>query len=191
MNDMASTPSDSVPHPAAHNLVATYETPEQARAALQMLERKGLDGGAIELFGPGVAAAKGPVTGVRQGQTDMEATKAVGKRFSAVSAVVAVFGAVVGGLLGLVIGGHGTEILVGALGGFIVGGLLGFVWGGFSALSVNEQWEETFDPATGETSVAVHSEDPAEIETAVEALRGSAARRLATCGPDGTLRDVA
>ena len=182
MNDMSKM--------AAHNVVATYRSPDGARAALTMLERKGVEGADIELFGPGMAAAERPMTNDELRHADMESTKDLGKRFTAVSFVVAVAGAGLGALLGYLIADGTTGLLVGAIGGFIVGGLLGFLYGGYSNLPTNEQWEDTY-AGEGETSLAVHSDDPGEIETALEALKGTDATRVATCGPDGQLRDVA
>ena len=175
---------------AAHNVVATYRDPEGARAALTMLERKGVEGADIELFGPGMAASEQPMTNDEMRHTDMDAAGDIGKRFSAVSFTVAIVGAALGALLGYLIADGTTGLLMGAIGGFIVGGLLGFLYGGYSNLPTNEQWEDTY-AGTGETSLAVHSDDPGEIETALEALKGTDATRVATCGADGQLRDVA
>ena len=175
---------------AAHNVVATYPSPDEARNALTMLERKGVEGADIELFGPGMAAADRPLTNDEMRKTDMDAAGDLGKRFTAVSAVVALAGGGLGALLGYLIAGDATGLLMGAIGGVVVGGLLGFLYGGYANLPTNEQWEDTY-AGEGETSLAVHSDDPGEIETALDALKGTKAKRLATCGPDGQLRDVA
>lgn len=182
MNDMSKI--------AAHNVVATYRSPDGARAALTMLERKGVEGSDIELFGPGMDAAQLPMTNDEMRDTDMQSTTDFGRRFTAVAFVVAVAGAGLGALLGYLIADDTTGLLMGAIGGFIVGGLLGFLYGGYTILPTNEQWEDTY-AGTGETSVAVHSNDPREIETALAALRGTDATRVATCGRDGHLSDVA
>lgn len=190
MSDTARSASGNGPRFAAHNVVATYPSPDEARSALTMLERKGVEGAAIELFGPGVAAADRPLTNDEMRKTDMGAAGDLGRRFVAVSAVVALAGGGLGALLGYLIAGDATGALVGALGGVIVGGLLGFLYGGYGNLPTNEQWEDTY-AGTGETSLAVHSDDPAQVESALDALRGTKAKRLATCGPEGQLRDVA
>jgi outer membrane lipoprotein SlyB len=164
---------------AKFNLVATFATPEQARAALQALERKGVEAADIELFGPGIESGKRPVTNDEQQAIDMESTATVAKRFTAVSAALAVVGAVIGGVLGAVVSdGYGGGILAGVLGGFIVGGLLGFLWGGYGSLPVNEQFADTFQSEGGETKVAVHADDEQVIDLAKETLRGSDARSL-------------
>lgn len=176
---------------AEHNVVATYAGPEAARAAVEALERKGVESGDIELFGPGIDNARQPLTNDEQRSADIRTGLAVGKPMTITSAVAAVVGAVVFGGVGWLIAGDGTGVLVGAVGGFIVVGLLGFLYGGFAALPVSEEWGDTFASAGGETSVAVHSARADEIDTAVEALKGSDARRLATFGQDRRLRDVA
>lgn len=190
MSDMAGSDPGSSPRLAAHNVVATYPSPDEARSALTMLERKGVEGADIELFGPGMAAAEGPLTNDELRTTDLDAAGALGVRFAAVSAGVALVGGGVGALVGYLIATDATGLLVGGIGGVIVGGLLGFLYGGYANLPTNEQWEDTY-AGTGETSLAVHSDDAGQIASALDALRKTKAKRLATCGPDGQLRDVA
>jgi hypothetical protein len=184
-------PSAGSPRFAEHNLVATYSSAEQARAALQMLERKGVEASDIELFGPGIEAAGQAMTNDEMHDADVALTTAVGKRLGVGIFAGAIIGAIIGVVLGAVIGGNATAMTMGGFAGAAAGVALGFFWSGYSGLPVNEQFEETFQGPGGETSVAVHSSDPSEIETAVAALKGSDAKRLATCGPDGQLRDVA
>ena len=188
MSDMQS-PAGS-PRFAEHNLVATYATAEQARAALQMLERKGVEAGDIELFGPGIEAAQQPQTNDEQRAADMAVTTSVGKRLSVGIFTGAILGAIIGAVLGRLIGDSSTAMVMGAFAGAAAGVALGFLYSGYSGLPVNEQFEETFAGDGGETSVAVRSKDASHIETAIQALKGSDAQRLATCGPDGNLSDV-
>lgn len=161
-----------------HNLVATYATPEQARAALQVLERKGVEAADIELFGPGMESGKRPVTNDEQHDVDMASTRAVAARFSATSFALALVGAVVGMVVAGVVSDWSSGTVAGGLGGFIVGGLLGFLWGGYAALPFNEQFADTFGGDGGETSVAVHADDEHVIERARAALAGSDARTI-------------
>lgn len=175
---------------AEHNLVATYASPEQARSALQMLERKGVEAGDIELFGPGMRNADLPQTNQEQQAADVAMTTDVGKRLTVGIFGGAIIGAVIGAIIGLVIDGGGRGLVVGAIGGAVVGVALGFFYSGYSGLPVNEQFAETFQSDGGETSLSVRSEDPAHIDKALEALRGSDAKRLALCGPDGQLHDA-
>lgn len=186
-DDRSGTPKMSF---SEHNVVATYASPDDARAALTMLERKGVEGADIELLGPGVARSQQPLTNEELREVDMEASKDIGKRFTAVSVVVSIVGIVVGGLLGWIIAGDATGLLVGALGGWIVGGILGFLFGGYGSLPTNPQWEDTFASDHGETMLAVRSENPEDIEVALDALRGTDAKRLRRCGRDGHLRDL-
>jgi hypothetical protein len=198
MNETANT-GTPVPHDArrgpsrfaAHNVVATFDGPDEARAALMLLERRGVESGDIELFGPGMDGADLPLTNEEQRATDGAAVTAVERRGGLGILLGAIAGAVVGGGIAAVASGNSAPILAGALAGALLLGALGFLWGGFSAMTVNEQWGDTFAPGDGETSVAVHSDDAAEVETALDALRSAHARRLATCGRDGRLRDVA
>jgi hypothetical protein len=175
---------------ADHNLVATYDSPDAARAALTMLERHGVESLDIELFGPGIDSAHQPITNDEQRKVDMDATADVAKRFSIISFVAAVVGAVVVGVIGGMIG-HFTGAVVGALGGFIVFGYLGFLWGGYGSLPASDEWGDTYASAGGPTSLAVHAAREAEIDTALQALKGTAPTRLARCGRDGQLHDVA
>jgi hypothetical protein len=176
---------------ATHNVVATFGGPDEARAALVMLERRGVEAGDIELFGPGMDGSELPLTNDEQRETDNAAITAIERRGILGILVGAVTGAVIGGGIAAVASGEAGPVLAGALAGALLVGALGFLWGGFSGMSASEQWGDTFAPGAGETSVAVHSDDAAEVETALEALRSAHARRLATCGPDGRLRDVA
>ena len=176
---------------AAHNVVATFDGPDSARRALVLLERKGVEAGDIELFGPGMTTTEQPLTNDEQRSADDAALVEVEKRGVAGIVLGAVAGAVFGGIVAGAAAGGATAVVASALAGALLLGALGFLWGVFSGMSVNEQWAETFEGGEGETSIAVHSDDPAEVETALETLRRAHAHRLATCGADGQLRDVA
>jgi hypothetical protein len=176
---------------ADHNLVATYESSDEARAALTMLERHGVESGDIELFGPGMAAAREPITNDEQRKVDLDTSGAVGRRVLKFVPVLALVLGVIGAVAGAQIGGKAVHTITGAVCGVVVGAALGLFYGGYTKLPVNEEWGETFETTRGVVSVAVHSEDRSEIETALEALKGTAAKRLATCGRDGQLQDVA
>src|SRR6266540_1454253 len=84
---------------ADHNIVATYPSPEAARAALTTLERKGVEAADIELFGPGMDAATMPITNDEQRGADMNMTGAIARR----AAVGVMIGALIGAFLGFVI----------------------------------------------------------------------------------------
>jgi hypothetical protein len=176
---------------ADHNLVATYPSPADARDAMVRLERRGIEAGDIELFGPGLRMADMPVTNDEQRDADIAVIGTVERR----AVIGVVMGAILGAALGIgaaaVLSGDAGPLVGGAGGGALVGAVLGFLYAGYSGLPVNDQWQETFQDDSGTTSVAVHSTDEHEIEVALAALRDTHALRLATCGRDGRLRDVA
>lgn len=176
---------------ADHNIVATYPSPEEARAALTALERKGVEAADIELFGPGMEAATMPITNDEQRGADMNATGAIARRASVGVAIGALLGALLGFVITWVVSDSAGMMLGAAVAGFVAGGPLGFLYSGYSGLTVSEEWGETFEGRSGETSVAVHSTDRREAERALDALRATHAHRLRTCGRDGRLREVA
>jgi hypothetical protein len=182
---------------AAHNMIAVYPDVEAAREAVTRLERKGIEAGNIELLGAAAEGAAEPQTNIEQRTADMAVTGAVGRR-SAIGIVIgAVVGAVVVGLATLAIdaavdlpGPTGTVVLMGALGGALFGGFGGLFYGGATGLPVSDAWSETFEAVKqGQTAVAVHSQQPDQVEDALDALRDTGATRLARFGPDGTLHD--
>lgn len=181
---------------AAHNVIAVYPTVEAAREAVTRLERKGIEGGNIELLGAAAEGAAEPQTNLEQRRADMAMTGEVGRR-SAVGIVIgAVIGAVVVAGAALLadaifdIGPNGGVALMGALGGALFGGFAGFFYGGASGLPVSDAWSETFEAVEqGQTAVAVHSQRVDQVQDAVDALRDTGATRLSRFGPDGKLRD--
>jgi len=174
-----------------HNVIATFDAPQQARAALVVLERRGIEADDIELFGAGLRMAQLPVTNDELRDVDMGALVEIEKRGVVGGVIGAILGVLIGGGIALAVSGSGAAVAGSAVAGALFLGAIGFLWGGFSGMSVNEQWGETFERAGGETSVAVHCHDAREEAVALEALRHARARRLATCGRDGQLRDVA
>ncbi|MBA3303268.1 MAG: hypothetical protein H0U26_05275, partial [Acidimicrobiia bacterium] len=78
--------------PGEHHLIVVYADAGQARKAVVELERKGVEGGNIEVAGPGTAGAGPPETDADQLDADMEMTGNVAKR----SLTGIVLGAVVG-----------------------------------------------------------------------------------------------
>jgi outer membrane lipoprotein SlyB len=174
-----------------HNVVATFDGAAAARAALVLLERRGIEADDIELFGPGMTRIEAPLINDDQRAVDVDVLKAMERRWIAGVAVGAVVGAIIGAVIAAAASGGPTPVVGAAVAGALLVGALGFLWAGFSGMSANEQWGETFEGDGGETSVVVHSDDPHEVETALAALRAAHARHLATCGADGNLHDVA
>ena len=183
---------------APFNVVATYRSAEEARAAITALERSGgVEAGDIELLG--VDGAGAPRTNEAQRDVDMAVTGAVAKR----SGVGILIGAVVGGLIGLLGGWLVFEVfdLVddmttagvfgAAIAGAAVGALLGMFYGGASGLPVSEAWGETFEAVkTGATCVAVHTHQQDEADAALDALKKTNPAKLGRFGSDGRLQAV-
>ena len=175
---------------ALYNLVATYPDAEHARVAMTALERRGVEAERIELLGAPVASARSAPSEDRALEKDLATTGRVG-RFGAVGALLgAVVGAVLAVLVYLLIGPDvGAGAVASAIGGALLGGALGGFWGGGAALPVNEQWEDTFDPAAqGPTRVAVSTDDESEFESARAALAGSHATTVEEFGPSDSTR---
>ena len=180
---------------ASHNMIAVYPTVEAAREAVTRLERKGIEAGNIELLGAAAEGASEPQTNLEQRQADMAMTGRVGRR-SAIGIVIgAVVGAVVVAVAALIadaifeIGPTGGVLLMGALGGALFGGFGGLFYGGATGLPVSDAWSETFEAVKqGQTAVAVHSQRPAQVQDALDALRDTGATRLSRFGPDGKLQ---
>jgi len=143
-------------------VVVTYRDPEAARRAITTLERHGVDADRIHLIdAPGVRA---PKTDAAQNEPDMAVTREVATRSAVVSFVVALVVGLIGGAIGYALSdGDSAATAMGALGGFIVGGLLGFLWGGYSGIAVSDEWAETFE-AQGPATLAVTVDDDQVID---------------------------
>lgn len=183
---------------SAHNVIAVYPTVEKAREAMTTLERKGIEAGNIELLGPGMDGAAEAQTNAEQREADMSMTGEIGKR-SAVGVVVgAILGALIVGAAAAAadamfdVGDSAAQVILGgAIGGALIGAFAGFFYGGATGLPVNDAFGETFEAVRGgKTCVAVHSEEPDQVQTAIEALRGSGHTRMAKFGPDGKTTEV-
>ena len=175
---------------AEHNLVATYPSPVEARAAMVRLERHGVEANNIELFGPGLRMSEMPVTNDEQRAVDIAALGSVERRIAIGALLGALLGAAIGLGAAVAISGGAGPMVGAAGGGLLIGALLGFLFAAYSGLPVNDQWEETFQ-SDGSTSVAVHCANEHKLDVALKLLRGTHPERLATCGPDGQLSDVA
>lgn len=182
---------------APHNVIADYPDVEAARAAITALERKGVEAGNIELFGPGTEGADVPWTNVEQREADLSTVAAVSKRSLAGIVVGALVGTVLGALLSWLahelfdVGETLRSVVAGgAIGGALFGAFGGFFYGGATGLPVSDAWSDTFQPVEGgRTSVAVHSDDQDQVDKATAALRPTDPLRLARYGPDGEVDD--
>ena len=184
---------------APYNVLATYRSADDARAAITALERNGgVEAGDIELLGAdGVGAAR---TNEAQREIDLAQTGAIAKR----SGIGIVTGALIGGLLGLLGGWLVFEVfdlvddmttagIAGAaIAGAAAGALLGLFYGGATGLPVSDAWGETFEAVkSGSTCIAVHTHEESSAEAALEVLRKTSPAKLGRFGSDGRLHEVA
>jgi hypothetical protein len=182
----------------ANDVIAIYPDIDAARAAITILERHGVEGGAIELDVPG--AERRPLSNEAQRDADMEATGKVGKR----AGVGFVGGALIGALIGALLGAAASAVfdlytplalgLGGALGGAIFGGYAGGFYGGATGLPVSEAWGETYNAeasdGTGQPRLAVHTGDRTKVDDVVQALRGTGPLSLRRADEQGRLADA-
>jgi hypothetical protein len=185
-------------HAQANDVVATYADLESARAAITLLERHGVEGGAIELVVPG--EDERALTNDAMRDVDMQATGNVGKR----AGIGLLGGAVLGAVIGAVLGALASSVfdiydtLPMAIGGALALGAMGAYAGGFyggaSGLPVSDAWGETFDAEhqrpTGQPRLAVHTGDRSKVDDVVEALRGTGALSLRRADDQGRLVDA-
>ena len=143
-------------------VLVTYKDPESARKAIRTLESHGLDAAHIHLaYAPDAHVAK---TDEAMREPDMAMAGEVGRRSLATAAVLSLVLGAVGGAIGwFASGGDQTGAAIGAAGGFMAGGALGFFYGGASALSVSEEWGDTFE-TTGETTLTLTVPDDEIID---------------------------
>jgi hypothetical protein len=161
---------------AEHNVVASFPDMESGAAAVDALERGGIDGASISLLGKAVeeAAAETETT-----ERDAGVAERVGKR----AAIGAAAGTAAGGLTGFLAGLAafaipgvgpvvGTGVWAATAAGAVAGGGVGGVVGGVSAIDMTEAWELTQEAVrAGRVMVGVHSEDRAISEKGEEILR--------------------
>ncbi len=178
--------------PTAHNVVATFDTPEQARDALEGLSRAGFDADKISLVGHNAAeVASDPDTRLR----DLEATGEVAKKAATAGAVGSVLGALAGAAAVIIPGVGpviGTGIFAALAAGGIAGGTVGGMVGGIASMELSESWELTFQEAlrSGKALVAVHTESDDEAREAEEVLEKEQPETIEHLDPDGnSLRD--
>ncbi len=181
-----------------NDIVATYADVESARAAITILERHGVEGGAISLDVPG--AEHQPLSNEAQRDADMEATGKVGRR----AGVGLVGGALIGAILGAALGAAASAVfdlytpmamaLAGALGGGMFGAFAGVFYGGASGLPVSEAWGDSYNAEssdqTGAPRLSVRSVEPDKLDEVVQALRGTGAISLQRADDQGRLADA-
>jgi hypothetical protein len=161
---------------APHNVVAVFPGMQQAREAIDALERGGIEAAEVSLLGP---AAEEAAEHLDTRDRDAGMAERVGSR----ATVGAVAGGATGGLAGFLAGlaafaipGVGPVLGAGVwaatIGGAVAGGSVGGVIGGYSAVDMNEAYELTYESVrAGRVVVGVHSEDPAHVQKGEEILR--------------------
>lgn len=150
-------------------IIATYRDLDRAREAMTALERRGVGSDAVSLEGgaPARAAAEHDTS-----RRDGRMVAQVGKRAFMGIAVGSVLGAVLAGVIGLLVFGSLWPVVGSAIAGGIAGGALGLALAGYGTPAVSEEWELTHeDEPGGDVRVRVRSDEPDELERAAEVLR--------------------
>ncbi|HXF36070.1 MAG TPA: hypothetical protein VNO17_02680, partial [Actinomycetota bacterium] len=154
-------------------VVARFADAEGARAAIDALERAGVEAASISVEGPAAERAQAPGGDVRAREAAM--TGAVGRRVLLGGGLGAVAGALIGFLIAVVWRGGDLGMVassVGVVAGAVMGGGVGGVAAGMSALRATEGWELTFEPrARGEVVVRVDAEREEDVARGEEILR--------------------
>ena len=158
---------------AVPTLAARFESPEQARAAIQRLENSGIDGTDIELLGSGADKARVPRA---PGPQDRRFTRYIVPRVAIGAVVGAVAGAVLGLIVGLIVGAvvdtsAGVVVacaVFGAIAGATVGAFVRFE----RNIGFSNDWSATFVDTRGKPLwVAVRARDKTSFERARNALQ--------------------
>jgi outer membrane lipoprotein SlyB len=169
-----------VTRPTEHNVVATFDSMEKAREAMEDLGEAGIEANDVSLVGAEVeSAAADPDTRVR----DMEVTAEVGKKAILGGATGSALGALAGAAAFAIPGigpAIGTGIWAAAAAGAVAGGAVGGMVGGVASMDLNENWELTFQDAIrgGKAVVAVHAHDDSEAKKAAEILEGAKPEKI-------------
>ncbi len=176
---------------ADYNVVATFPDMGAARKALDALARAGIEAEDISVLGQAVDEARSdPDTRLR----DLDATADVAKK--------AIGGAAAGGALGALAGAAafvipgvgpvvGMGILAAAAGGTVAGASVGGMVGGVAGLSLEDDWDLTFQESlrAGRVLVAVHAADKGDVERAAKILEDEGADKLEWIDSDGRKLD--
>ena len=160
---------------SGHNAVAVYRDLNAARAAVDALERGGIDAVHVSLLGPGVEEA---ARRADMRDRDERVARHVGARVGTGAAAGAAVGGAagfLGGLLAFAIPGIGPVVGAGvwaatAAGG-IAGGTMGGVVAGVSSFDMTPAWELTSQSVRqGRVVVGVHTDDAGLLDRALHIL---------------------
>lgn len=174
-------------HLAEHNIVATFPDMEAARQVVQDLGQAGIEAENISLLGQAVDQARqDPDTRLR----DMEATGDIAKRAGGGAAAGGALGALAGAAAFAIPGVGpvvGMGMLAAAAAGAIGGGAVGGMVGGVSGLSLEDDWDLTFQDSirAGRVLVAVHAEDGEDVEKAAKVFEEAGAQQLERIDAEG------
>lgn len=166
---------------APHDVLATFDSMDAARDAVQSLQMAGIDAARISLFGPAADEAAADLSVV-------EADARFGGEMWRRTWIGAVIGLALGMLLGGVIayvvlrdaGPNAVGVFWAAVFGTGVLGLgTGAATGATSAAQMSRAWELTFHPVLpGQVGVGVHTGDAREAERAKAVLERHAPSQL-------------
>jgi hypothetical protein len=162
---------EQFPTRARFNVVATFAGMESARAAIERLERGGIESQQISLSGPAMDEAESRTGFATAREEDVRAGTYVGKRVFLGVVLGAITGAALGAAIalgaGMRTGVLATAMIAGALALGAVGGMLG----GVAGLPMTADWARTFrDAGAQEVVVTVRAEDRKHFEKASDVL---------------------
>lgn len=160
---------------ATYNVTACFSGMGQARAGVEALERAGVPGSHISLLGPQAEEASATADTSQRDEHLME--KAMRATLGG-----AATGTGVGGAVGFLAGaaafgipgvgpGVGAGIWAATLGGAAAGGGVGFTAGAMAKMKQSQAWALTLQEVSeGYVVVGAHTDDPDELQDAVQAL---------------------
>lgn len=158
---------------APHDVIATFDSMDAARDAIQGLQLSGVEASRISLFGP---AADEAAADLSVAEADAGFAGEMWRRTWIGGIIGLALGVLLGGTIAFVVlRGSGPDA-IGVFWAAVVGtGVLGLgtgaATGATSAAQMSRAWELTFHPVLpGQVGVGVHTDDAAEADRAERAL---------------------
>lgn len=171
-----------------HNVVGAYDSMEAARKAIDALQFAGIEADDISLHGPPAEQAAR-----RTDKETLPVDRPIVQRVAIRAIGWGIAGGIVGAILGLIL--WSADVGIGAMtdsaafqiGMWTLAGLIaGTLIGAYSAITVSEAWEMTYEPvAEGRVLVGVHSDNEKEIASADKVLRKEHALEVARFDENG------
>jgi outer membrane lipoprotein SlyB len=167
---------------APHNVIASYPDMKHARRAIEALQFAGVDANQISLLGQ---TAEQAASWAEKDTTQADTPLVMQILLRAVpwALVGAITGVALGGILaaiGFEYGPVGASATVQIASWGLFGTIVGALVGAYSAITVSEAWELTFEPVDdGRVLVGVHSDDEKDVESAARILREKEALSVA------------